>query len=66
MPVLLPVATRSNPSIPMRPRRIDRKPALVEVHDWTMLNVFVPSDSRLETETMNGISFGMKQSFFYS
>jgi hypothetical protein len=66
MPVPLPVAARSNPGIAMRSRRIDRKPALVEVHDWTLLDVFVPSDSRLELQTMNCISFGMKQSFFYS
>lgn len=66
MPVPLPVAARTYSGIAMCPRRIDRKAALVQVHDWTLLNVLVPPDSRLELQTMNYVSFGMKQSFFYS
>lgn len=66
VPVPLPVAARSSSGVTMRPRRIDREPALVQVYDWTLLDILVPPDSRLELESVNGISFGMKQSFFYS
>jgi len=66
MPVLLPVAARSYVGIAMSPRRINRKAALVQIYDWTLLNVLVPPDSRLKLQTMDDVSFGMKQSFFYS
>jgi hypothetical protein len=64
VPVSAAVAPCSSWGIPMDPRSVEGKSALVEVHDGAMLNVFVPPYPRLELNTMNGVSFGMKQSFF--
>jgi hypothetical protein len=66
MPVPLPEASCSCTGISVRSRRIDRKPAFIEVHDRSSLNVFVPSYSRLKLQTLDHVSFGMVQSFFYS
>lgn len=50
----------------MRSWSIESESALIEIHNGTVLDVFMPPYSRLELQTMDGISFGMQESFFYS
>lgn len=66
MPVSLPVTPRSSRGVPVRSRSIEGESALVEVHDGTPFDVFVPPYSRLESQAMHYVSLGMRQSFFYS
>lgn len=66
VPVFPAIAAYSSLGISMRSRRIYGKTALIKVDNGTLLDVFMPSDSRLEPYAGNRISFGMKQSFFYS
>jgi hypothetical protein len=42
------VTARTACGIPVRPRGVEGESTLVEIHDGTLFNVFVPSDSRLE------------------
>ena len=64
MPIPAPVAAGPQAGIAVRPWRIDGETTLVEIHDWTLFNLLMPPDSRLEAQTLNEISLGMKQSFF--
>lgn len=64
MPVFQAVTAHSSRGISVRSRSIKGKPALVEIHNGAPLDVLVPPYPRLEAHTMNGISLGMKQSFF--
>lgn len=64
MPIPAPVAAGSQAGIAVRSWRIDSKATLVEIHDRTLLDLLMPSDSRLEAQTIDEISLGMKQSFF--
>lgn len=66
MPIASSIATRSHLGIALCTRCIHRKPAFIEIHDRTLLNVFVPSNARLELQTTNEVSLWVTQSFFYS
>ncbi len=66
VPVLLAVAPGSCAGVSVRPRGIHGEAALIEVHDGTPLHIFVPPYPRLKLQTLNDVSFGMQQSFFYS
>lgn len=64
MPIPAPVATLSQAGIAVSPWCIDGKTTLVDIHDRTLFDLLMPLDSCPEAQTLDGISFGMKQSFF--
>lgn len=66
MPIAATAAAYPPTGIPMRPGCIDGETTLVEIHDRTFLDLLMPPDSRLKSQTLDGIRFGVTQSFFYS
>ena len=64
MPVMLPIASHSSRGVSVCSWRIHSKATLIEVHNGTFFDVFVPTDLRLKLYAGDSISFGMRQSFF--
>ena len=66
MPIVSIITAFSTFSVSMCAWCIDCKATLIEVDDWTLFDIFIPSDSRLELQTTDTVSLGMRQSFFYN
>lgn len=66
MPISSVKAPHSSRGVAMRAWSIHGEAALIKVHNGTFFDVLVPPYSRLKLYALYRISFGMKQSFFYS